>query len=142
MEFDPFGTSSVRQAHFDLPDDAAAAAPNPAAQGDIEALLRSKRKRRSQKVCQPCRLRKVKCTYETPCNSCVERGHPELCVYDPDPPAAKRVFADKAGGEDSHGHLPSKEEWDEMRQKLANVDQMLREMRDNIGLLRADLSSG
>ena len=105
---------------------------------DIDTLLRRKRKRRTQKVCQPCRLRKVKCTYETPCHSCLERGHPELCIYDPDP-SAKRVRNHPAS-EDSESWLPSKEEWREVRDRLATVDRLLRELRDSVGTLRADLS--
>lgn len=45
----------------------------------------AKRKRRAiaqgQKACDPCRMRKVKCSYQLPCQICVERDHPELCVY-------------------------------------------------------------
>ena len=47
----------------------------------------SKRKRwaiaQGQKACNPCRLRKVWCSYELPCQTCLARQHPELCQYDP-----------------------------------------------------------
>lgn len=46
----------------------------------------SKRKRRAiaqgQKACNPCRARKVRCSYQLPCQTCVDRQHPQLCVYD------------------------------------------------------------
>jgi hypothetical protein len=111
----------------------------------IDTLLRRKRKRRMQRVCQPCRLRKVKCTYETPCRSCVERGHAELCIYEPDP-SAKRVHTHIATAQDPPADgdecwLPSKEEWREVCDRLATLDRLLRELGENVSNLRADLSA-
>ena len=106
------------------------ASPGPNIQPDLpdaipddSSILRGKRKRRPQRVCQPCRLRKVKCTYETPCNSCVQREHPELCLYDSDV-LPKRVNTGPPT-EDGEAWLPSKQEWYEMRDRLASVDRLL-----------------
>jgi len=35
-----------------------------------------------QRACNPCRLWKVCCSYESPCQTCLARQHPELCQYD------------------------------------------------------------
>ena len=95
-----------------------------------EALL-AKRRARPQKVCRPCRLRKVKCSYELPCQTCIERGHPELCQYMADPPA-KRVAVESslARGEDSEQFAPSREEWDTLQTRLANIESMLMEIKE------------
>jgi len=46
----------------------------------------SRRKRRAiaqgQRACNPCRMRKVRCSYQLPCETCVARQLPQLCVYD------------------------------------------------------------
>jgi hypothetical protein len=48
---------------------------------------RSGHKRRAitygQLACKPCRLRKVRCSFETPCQVCRDRGHAHLCIYGP-----------------------------------------------------------
>lgn len=96
-------------------------------------ILRTKRKAVSrQKVCQPCRLRKVRCSYDTPCKSCIERGHPELCIY-ADDPNPKRVFTDLAPNSppkppDEDRWSPSRQEWLEMRQDLRSVKAFIQTM--------------
>lgn len=45
----------------------------------VSELLKRKRRVRGIKSCFPCRHRKVKCSGDLPCESCVSRGHPELC---------------------------------------------------------------
>jgi len=106
---------------------------SPAPDGQLEAtaidsVLRKKRKRRAQRVCQPCRSRKVRCTCETPCRSCLERGHPELCLYDADAPVpSKRVNASPQT-DNSERWLPSKQEWHDMSDRLADIERLLREL--------------
>jgi hypothetical protein len=39
------------------------------------------RKKRDQTSCYPCRSRKVKCNRQLPCDTCVKRGYPDLCLY-------------------------------------------------------------
>jgi Fungal Zn(2)-Cys(6) binuclear cluster domain len=56
-------------------------------ESEINEILRRKRKVRGQRACYPCRQRKVKCNHETPCQRCIERGHTDLCRYQP---ASKR----------------------------------------------------
>jgi len=136
-------TSHTKSVEHDPTQGAAERPAEPEADA-IDALLRKKRKRRTQRVCQPCRLRKVKCTYETPCQSCTERGHPELCIYDSDL-AAKRVQTHMATpldppAEDSERWLPSKQEWREVCDRLATVDRLLRDLRDSVSNLRAEIS--
>ncbi|KAJ5757139.1 fungal-specific transcription factor domain-containing protein [Penicillium nucicola] len=50
----------------------------------VSELLKRKRRVRGIKSCFPCRHRKVRCDGEFPCESCVIRGHPELCC-EPNP---------------------------------------------------------
>jgi hypothetical protein len=52
--------------------------PSPESLND---MIRNKRKAGSQRVCQPCRLRKVKCDYGVPCRTCVKRDYPMLFQY-------------------------------------------------------------
>ncbi|KAJ5992104.1 hypothetical protein N7451_007828 [Penicillium sp. IBT 35674x] len=49
----------------------------------VSELLKRKRRVRGIKSCFPCRHRKVKCSGDLPCESCVSRGHPELCCVPP-----------------------------------------------------------
>lgn len=108
------------QSHTDAP--ATAEAIN-------EALL-AKRRARPQKVCRPCRLRKVKCSYEVPCQTCIERGHPELCQYVADPPA-KRVAVETTGSSSQVDQWsPTRQEWDTLHNRLVNIEGLLLEMRD------------
>jgi len=58
---------------------------NTADASQINEFLRQKRKPRAHLACYPCRQRKVKCDYGTPCNRCVERDHASLCSYSPQP---------------------------------------------------------
>lgn len=99
-------------------------------EGINEALL-AKRRARPQKVCRPCRLRKVKCSYELPCQTCIERGHPELCQYMADPPV-KRVAVESSmsRGDDGEQFTPSREEWDTLQNRLANIESLLLEVKD------------
>lgn len=50
-------------------------------ESQIDQILKRKRKARKARVCFPCRQRKVKCDYGTPCQRCIDRDHPELCSY-------------------------------------------------------------
>ncbi len=43
--------------------------------------LRQRKKRRTIS-CFPCRDRKVKCDKSQPCNTCIQRSHPDLCTYE------------------------------------------------------------
>ncbi len=56
-------------------------------ESQIDQILRRKRKARKARVCYPCRQRKVKCDYGTPCQRCIDREHPELCSYQQAPKA-------------------------------------------------------
>ncbi|KAL7914404.1 hypothetical protein GGI35DRAFT_440090 [Trichoderma velutinum] len=50
-------------------------------QGEVDRILRLRKRQRDSKACYPCRLRKVKCDSKSPCKTCEKRGHPEICVY-------------------------------------------------------------
>ncbi|KAH7129024.1 c6 zinc finger domain-containing protein [Dactylonectria macrodidyma] len=48
----------------------------------LKQTLRSRHLSRHRPSCLPCRERKVKCSKETPCSTCIKRGHPDLCTYE------------------------------------------------------------
>ncbi|EME81199.1 uncharacterized protein MYCFIDRAFT_77113, partial [Pseudocercospora fijiensis CIRAD86] len=49
---------------------------------NLHSMEKPKQKRnRRPKACQPCRDRKVRCDQEEPCDTCIRRSHPDLCVY-------------------------------------------------------------
>jgi hypothetical protein len=103
-----------------------------AVQPGVGEILRRKRKARGQRACDPCRQRKVKCDYETPCNTCVDRDHPELCLYQI---PSKRVnvgsFAETLLPNSNDGR-PSGTEWDRINTKLDNVEQSLLELKNDL----------
>ena len=113
----------------------------------VETILRTKRRRRSQKVCQPCRLRKVKCTYEIPCRSCVERGHADLCTYAPQPSPkdakASRTSLTRPSIDKGTEWVPPKQEWEEMRNNISTINQALRDLQsqNQMGKISADFGS-
>lgn len=106
---------------------------------DVDEILRRKRKARGgQKACYPCRSRKVKCSYESPCKTCIDREHPELCSYHP--PAKRQnlgndavVVVDRSAtareSQDNSNWMPSRADWDVLRAKLDRVEQCLFELR-------------
>jgi hypothetical protein len=104
---------------------------------DLSALLRRKRKTRPQRACQPCRLRKVKCNYNVPCTTCVERHHPELCSIENDEQPPKRSAAAASAADSDEPWTPSKSEWYQMCTSLSSVEQSLRQLQHDMGLLLA-----
>lgn len=52
----------------------------PPDRSEIDQLLKKKRKARELKACYPCRQRKVKCSGDLPCEGCLQRQHPEICM--------------------------------------------------------------
>jgi hypothetical protein len=117
----------------------------------LSEVLRTKRKARLQRVCQPCRIRKVKCSYQSPCHSCTERGHPELCIYSPlESRAAKRRWTEaNANGEDDvetpvaweeYTASPSRDDWRDMREKVGGIESLLRDLGEELRQLRRDVN--
>src|SRR5689334_14992659 len=47
---------------------------------EARRILRRRRKT-TRTSCYPCRSRKVRCDKQLPCDSCVQRGYPDLCSY-------------------------------------------------------------
>lgn len=111
----------------------------PGLNDSLPDILRTKRKPRSHLVCQPCRVRKVKCTCETPCQACVERGYPELCQYGYEK-SAKRILRGPAGasGSESDHHersRPLNEDIKAIRHRLTAIESVLGELREDIRAL-------
>ncbi|TID26976.1 c6 transcription [Venturia nashicola] len=113
-------------------------------EADVNEILHRKRKARSgQKSCYPCRQRKVKCSHNVPCKTCIEREHPELCSYNPPSnnlplpsPGEGSQFQTVGGsprtGGVQDGFRVSREEWDGMRAKVDTIMEVMVTLRDNI----------
>lgn len=92
-----------------------------------------------QKACNPCRLRKVRCSFELPCQTCADRQHPELCVYDP---PSRRVRLDSGPGTSMplstspidvwDSWAPSKEDWDDLSAKITKLERTLDLVRSEL----------
>ncbi|KAJ5139175.1 Transcription factor [Penicillium bovifimosum] len=84
--------------------------PYPYDTSRISELLKRKRRTRGIKSCFPCRHRKVRCDGNTPCSSCVQRHHPELCCLPSsssgqEPPASEgKGSASMNGDRDNEVH--------------------------------------
>lgn len=106
------------------------------------------RKRRAithgQKACNPCRLRKVKCSYQSPCQTCVERQHPELCQYEA---PLKRVrlapTPTSTGTSPSAGQvwMPSRNDWEALSAKIDTLQQTLQAVSKDLGRRKAPSAS-
>jgi hypothetical protein len=53
-----------------------------APEAEVDRVLRLQRQKRENKACIPCRRRKVRCDRAKPCQTCVRRGHSQICIYD------------------------------------------------------------
>ncbi|KAF2230229.1 hypothetical protein EV356DRAFT_526864 [Viridothelium virens] len=112
-------------------------------QSDVDEILRRKRKAREHKACYPCRQRKVKCTQEVPCKTCIDREHPELCTYHP--PDKRRKTGSIGSGNNSVDAqsasslvtLP-RTDWERLCSKLETVEQSLSELRSDIRSVAGD----
>ena len=107
------------------------------AQSDVDEILRRKRKARGQRACYPCRQRKVKCNYGTPCKTCADRDHPELCLYQQ---PSKRVDI-SSFPETSHPNSDDttylSPEWDWIASKIDNIEKSLQELKNGLKHLAA-----
>lgn len=57
-----------------------AAAPASLTRADVDKALQEKRNHGERRACYPCSTRKVKCDRTVPCQTCFQRGHPDLCI--------------------------------------------------------------
>ncbi|CEJ90068.1 hypothetical protein VHEMI05876 [[Torrubiella] hemipterigena] len=82
-----------------------------------------------QTACNPCRHRKVRCSYQSPCQACIDHEYPELCIYRP--PIRRVLFERHSNSHQSAPPAspsrtlgawpPSKEEWHSL---VSRVDQL------------------
>jgi len=106
-------------------------------QSDIEKALLRKRKARGQRACNPCRQRKVKCNYETPCKTCVDRNHRELCRYQLPSKRRDLGFSVENLPPNPDHNGTKRAEWERLCAKLDNVDHSLRELKKELRSLGA-----
>ncbi|KIW19497.1 hypothetical protein PV08_00069 [Exophiala spinifera] len=131
----------TRSAHSFWADDAAAMDNANPSEGDedhvspteINQILRRKRKARERRACYPCRQRKVKCNYETPCQRCIDRDHVNLCSYQQvpkgivDTPSTSKpasVLNDAPSGRGL--------DWNQLWSKLQAIEASLRDIKTEI----------
>jgi Fungal Zn(2)-Cys(6) binuclear cluster domain len=117
------------------PEEAALRADAPAqsvAHPEIDEILRRKRKTREQRACYPCRQRKVKCDYQTPCLKCADRGHPELCSYQLPSKRLNSVSITETIPPKSDPTKPAGPEWNWISTKIDNIEQSLEELKSDI----------
>jgi hypothetical protein len=95
----------------------------------------TRRRRRAQlgTACFPCRQRKVKCSYETPCDKCIERGHQQLCVYEP---LSKRGNL-RRSSQDKNATTASEPqtinfEWETLQGRIDRLEQVILELRHDV----------
>ncbi|OQV01636.1 Fungal specific transcription factor domain-containing protein isoform 2 [Cladophialophora immunda] len=102
-------------------------------QEEINERLRRKRKARGQKACHPCRQRKVGCNYQKPCQKCIDRNHPELCVYEP---VSKRANIDTSATTHQVPAPASTEGapvgWSRITERLQTIEQSIQELRTEL----------
>jgi hypothetical protein len=104
---------------------------------EVDEILRRKRKARGQRACYPCRQRKVKCNYETPCKRCADRDHPELCFYQlpskrPNPGSFTETVLPNSDGARS---LVPERDW--VSTKINSIEQSLQELKSGLRYLTA-----
>ncbi|KIW93634.1 uncharacterized protein Z519_06239 [Cladophialophora bantiana CBS 173.52] len=96
---------------------------------DIDEFLRQRRDNRTPRACYPCHQRKVKCNYVKPCQTCIDRGYPEICIYDV--PRTKS-FPDNTSTSIAAGTTPAGSDEPVAGQKLALFEQTLWKVKDDI----------
>ncbi|KAM7200367.1 C6 transcription factor [Naviculisporaceae sp. PSN 640] len=109
---------------------------------DAEQEETSRRKRRAitqgQKACNPCRARKVRCSYQLPCQTCVDRQHPHLCIYnEPQKRVSLSPAVSAASSATTSSMLPSpgppsKQDWEKLMAKIESMDQALQSVRKEL----------
>jgi hypothetical protein len=91
-------------------------------------------------ACLPCRNRKVKCNHLLPCSTCIERDHPEACVYKAPTkkPKVERTSRSSSSGlkrdadskEDvGESWRPSKEDWMTLTDNLSSLKKEITQLR-------------
>ena len=99
---------------------------------DAAEATRRKRKAQGQRACEPCRQRKVRCSYETPCQTCLSRGHPDLCVYEaPLKRVQIQVVANRAA-EELENSIPAQSELDQIHAKLGVLEKAVLDIQQSI----------
>lgn len=99
--------------------------------GMDDARRKRKAVAKGQTACSPCQLRKVRCSYQSPCQTCVDREHPELCIYGA---PAKRVILQQQQPDSPQPERrtsspttvntwpPSKEQWHGLVSRLERLE--------------------
>lgn len=108
--------------------------PTTSNKSQVDEILRQRRKARTTRACYPCRQRKVRCPYGTPCQRCIDRQHPDLCSYqqapkNPDPEPSSQLRAPSL----PEGEKPPAAELNHLWSKLESVQHLLLEVKGNLG---------
>ncbi len=100
----------------------------------VNQILRRKRKARERRACYPCRQRKVKCNYETPCQRCIDRNHVDLCSYQQPPQETTETepLSNPPISSSSHGAYRAGPDWKQLWSKLQTVEVFLRDIKNEV----------
>src|ERR1700742_416861 len=96
----------------------------------IDQIIRRKRKVRKARVCYPCRQRKVKCDYGTPCQRCIDREHPDLCSYQQT--IKTRELDSNLTSSSTGSGKPPAPEYSQVWSKLEEVQALLQDVKGNL----------
>lgn len=104
---------------------------------DAAEATRRKRKAQGQRACEPCRQRKVRCSYESPCQTCLSRGHADLCVYDAPLKRVQIHVATNHAAEDLENSMSDRPELDQIHAKLGVLEKASLDIQQSISQLTA-----
>lgn len=99
---------------------------------DFKEVLLRKRKPRAQRACYACRQRKVKCNYETPCQTCVDREHPELCQYQLPSKRPNNDLHSKPSPISANNMRSVKAKRDGIWDKIKRMEEAIRELKEDL----------
>jgi Fungal specific transcription factor domain/Fungal Zn(2)-Cys(6) binuclear cluster domain len=106
---------------------------------ELDSILSQKRKPRNKTACIPCRKRKVGCDKTSPCQTCIERRHPELCVYESTNDIGSpfmNMTSIVSPSPSEHVSVP-KNYLDMLMSKVDQLEHSLRELRSELGTVLA-----
>lgn len=98
---------------------------------EMDTILSQNRKPRAKTACLPCRKRKVGCDRLQPCKTCLERRHPEVCIYEnADTSSLYTGSSTLSGGADNvsvpRGYL------DQLMNRVESLEQSVRDLSSDI----------
>jgi hypothetical protein len=98
---------------------------------EIDSILSQKRKPREKTACLPCRKRKVGCDRTQPCKTCLERRHPEVCIYENTDASSIYGAASGLGSNSDNVSVP-RGYLDQLMHRVESLENSVRELSSDI----------